>query len=1107
MIEQSVIDSIKDAADVYDVLSDFLHDLRKKGSTYECCCPFHGEKTPSFKVNPSCNSWHCFGCGKGGDAIAFLMEHQHMSYSEALEWLANKYHIQVKYVRKEQTQDEIDTAKHKESMLIALNQVQAFYVQQFNADNDEARKARHYAYSRWGEEYCKEVGIGYAPISSQPLLEYIKRNCLSLDILKELGVISTGEKGDYAFMRERITIPVCNEWGKIVAWTARYLGDRPDVGKYMNPTTSLVFNKSECWFGLDVAKRQARQSQQFIIVEGAPDVMRLQIVGLNEAVAPLGTAMTEQHLLKLRRYCKTVRFIPDSDPPKYGALWGAGVAAVMKNGTMATNLGFTVYVREIPRSKADDEKQVKNDPDSFIINREAYMSLEDKPFIIWYAEKRFAAASDTEAQFAALREIAAMLLFVDDEMMREMFIDRLCSIYGKQKTWKDAIKIAAMKLREREDEMESDGNTSPKERELLRKFDLRIKNQMYYIMDFKKGDWVRLSNFYMIPEFHIKDGKSLRKFTIVNEYGQRETLEVEQRIFSSVQSFQVAAEKKGNYVWLAKQEQLNALKEYLYAITESVEAITVYGWQEKAGFYAFSDGIHNGEKFLPIDSKGMVSFGDNKYYLAPYCDTYADNPNAYDFEKKLCYSGGNDDTLYDFVERLVTVFGDGAKVGFAWVLACIFRDHIYALKDWFPILNLFGIRGSGKTALASALNSFFYVLKQDPPKLGNTSIPALNYMLSHVSDAMVVLDEYTNLLNDKVVDFLKGIWGGTTNTKMNIKDEEGGISTGKVYSGVILCGQHQPNSDTALFTRCVHLTYFRTTFSEAENLAFTKLKEVAKMGNAHLTMQIMSHRDYFVTHYAATYALTRSEMKSRLGEEKVDDRVFDNWICVLSAFRTLETLISVPFTYPELFEICLKGILLQSREVNKTSETHDLWKLINTMHMTGKIFDGTHYRIKAEKSFRSEGSEDVRSFGKPRKLLFLNWSAVQDTIRTRSGLNQMKMDMGALDSYLRTLPYFLGVKQRWFVNIDQYGQPMVEMVGMVAKKKSTRARALVFDYEELTNAAEIDLESVVVNENEVDNEDEDTPNIIEEQAQQVVQSQPQQPTLFNTPTEEEELPF
>lgn len=223
MISEQTKQRAIDAADVYDVLSDFLPELRRKGSNYQCCCPFHSEKTPSFIVSPSRNRYHCFSCHKSGDAIEFLREHENMSFSEAIEYICRKYSIPVEYDKRERTQEEIDRSLKKEALLIALTVVQEFYVEQLQADTPEAAKARRYAYARWGEQYCKEFGVGYAPQSSQALLDYAKKRCLSIPLLMEAGVIAKGDNGEYAFMRQRVTLPIRGDWGKVIAWSGRYI--------------------------------------------------------------------------------------------------------------------------------------------------------------------------------------------------------------------------------------------------------------------------------------------------------------------------------------------------------------------------------------------------------------------------------------------------------------------------------------------------------------------------------------------------------------------------------------------------------------------------------------------------------------------------------------------------------------------------------------------------------------------------------------------------------------------------------------------------------------------------------------------------------------------
>lgn len=1080
-----------DAADVYDVLSDFLHDLRKKGSSYTCCCPFHSERSASFTVNPARNRWHCFGCGKSGDSVEFLREHENMSFSEAIEYLCRKYSIPIEYEKKERTQEETELHKKKESMLIALSIVQEFFVEQLQADTAEAQQARSYAYGRWGEEYCKEFGVGYAPKSSQPLLDFVKKRALSIPLLIEAGVISTSERGEYAFMRERVTLPIRGDWGKVIAWTGRYIGENDKVGKYMNPSNSIVFEKSESLFGLDSAKRQCVKTGQFIVVEGAPDVMRLQLVGLTEAVAPLGTALTDKHLAKLYRYCKTIRFIPDSDPPK-GAVWSPGISAVMKNGKLAMQKGFDVYVREIPRTKEDDTDGVKYDPDSYITDISVYQQLIDTPFPEWLLLKYDIKNCPRDRQREIVNEIAGLIVLIDDKLKRDFCIDSLSRIFGKPKMWREAITEVMREMRE------SAAEESPafdkKEMMLLKKHGIIIRNNMYYVP--AKDDGIeRLSNFILRPLFHLPDSNT-RSFIIINEYGYEKKISVPQDKFSSCQAFGTFIEREGCFVWLGKPEKWNKIKEYLYTITPLARTIKQLGYHPESGCFAFADGLHDGKTFHPVDELGMVSLGGCHYKLRAFA---SENSDKELYEKMLKYSCGNTDTLHSFVQRLITVFGEGAKVAFAWALAVFFRDIIFEVESYFPLLNIFGLRGSGKTNLAMALTSLFYVMKDDPAKLTNTTIASLNLMFPIFSNSILVLDEYTNLLSDSKMELLKGLYGGTGNTKTEQNgDNEREVVKKKVPCGLLFTGQHQPNHDTALFTRCVHLTYFRTVFSNEENDAFRSLMEAAKLGNAHLLMPLLLVRDHFKNSYQAMFKATRSEMVQRLGTLRPDDRLLNNWVCILAVFRILETYIDVPLTYSEMFDVCFRGLCAQNADNIKVSETNDFWSKISSLHTQGKVIDGTHFKIVYTSSFRAEGSTDTINFGRNRALIYLNWNATQSFFEARAGVNQMKFDQSALDSYLKNSEFFLGFKQKRFSILEPNGIKSVVVEDQKRKTPTKNVRAYVFDYESLKAVANIDLETRL----QVEGFDEPDEDNVEETPPQT----PSPASLF-PPSEEEELPF
>lgn len=345
MISESTINKVRELS-IEDVLEPYVR-LSRKGSTLMGVCPFHEERTGSFSVSPGKNLFHCFSCNRGGDAITFIMEKENLSFMEAIEFLARRHNIPIEYV---EGQDKEQTAKirHKETLLATLGHVQDFFVGSLlMPDGDESRLAREYAYRRWPEEFCSIAGIGYAPRDGGAFMEFCRTKGLDEDTLFELGLLRRGDDGHvYAMFRRRIMIPIRNRWGRIIAYTARYIGNNPRAPKYINSPNSTVYAKGECLFGIDRASRE-RSAEYFIIVEGAPDVLRMQSIGYDNTVAALGTAWTDSQFERLKKYTSSLCFIPDSDVSE-GKPFGPGFEAVMANGTAAVRKGFHVTVRELP---------------------------------------------------------------------------------------------------------------------------------------------------------------------------------------------------------------------------------------------------------------------------------------------------------------------------------------------------------------------------------------------------------------------------------------------------------------------------------------------------------------------------------------------------------------------------------------------------------------------------------------------------------------------------------------------------------------------------------------------------------------------------------------
>ncbi len=1099
-IAESTIRKVHDTVDIVDVVSRYNIQLTRRGASYKACCPFHSEKTPSFSVSPTRNSYHCFGCGVHGSAIDFVMNLDNKSYPEAIEHLANMYGIQVEHIERPKSAEQIEEEKHREAMLIAVARVQEFFVEQLHADTPEAQRAREYAYARWGEEYCNQVGIGYAPTSWDALPDYCRVSCLDEEILKEVDILRQSEKSKklYTIFRQRITIPITDRYGRVIAFTARYIGDDDSQPKYINSSESPIYKKGDVVFGLRNATKQASKNGRFIIVEGAPDALMLQSdeVGLAETVAALGTAWTEAQFRQLQRYAPSLVFLPDADVPKPDNPLGSGIKAVMKNGLTAMKLGFEVSVREIPLGADETGSPTKNDPDSYVKSTDIFNSLEDVHFAVWYGLKLLSLCSTDMERAKALNEICHdSLALITDETILNRCLEPLSKEYGKLKLWRDALMRARGELR-RERERKAK-ESMPEEERRMREVGIIVKNGGYASYD-KEGDLERWSNFTLQPLYHIKDGdNAIRLFRVRNERGTERVIELRQEELVSLNRFQQRIESLGFFFFNGDAAKLQKLKEYLYSITDTAIQLSKLGWNASEELYAFGDGIFADNMLHEVNDMGIVKLDDRTYYLPALSNMHIDERDSFQFERSFSCKVHGDVSLYEYVDRMVTVFGDNAKVGFAFVLATLFLDIVKRSSKRLALLNIFGRKGTGKTELGTALMSFFVRLN-DPPSLATTSLASLNEMLSNAENNLVHLDEYKNELDFRKIELLKQIWGGSGQTKKNM-DGDKKVQRTFVRSGVILTGQDAPTRDDALFSRVIHLAYSEVTFSKEAKRNFEEFQVISARGASHLTVYLLKLRKVFESDYAQHYAVCKRQLLSALSEESVEDRLLNNWLAPLAAFHTAETSLDLPFNYKDLFDICVGGIRRQNEQLKKNSDIAVFWSLLDSGHMQGRVIERAHFVLKRCSSFKRTNGE-VIDFGREKVLLFLNYQNIITTLAQRvNGLAVVgKLDAASNESYLRTHPAFLGTRQQRFILLLPNGQPdkVYETVGSMttAKEKCVRPMALVFDYELLKENYELNLETVVSGEYEQEKEDDrEVPRA----------SSSQQPTLFDNDDDNE----
>ena len=1114
MISDKTIEAVRNL-DIEDVLKSWGLEFRRRGSTMFASCPFHSEKTPSFSITPGRNLWYCHSCHRGGDGIKFYMEREGMDFLQAVEAIAKANNLHIEYSKEEQTDEQREAAKLKESVLAAVALVHKFFFDQLRVElSDEARAAREYAYSRWPEDFCSTCGIGLAPKDSKLLMEYCKSKAITEDLLVQSGIYKQDEKSGriYTLFRNRLVIPIRDRFGRVIAFTARYLGDdkADNVGKYVNSSNSSVFTKGESVFGIDRASR-CRDALYYNIVEGAPDVLRLQSIGLDNTVATLGTAWSDAQFDILKKHIQSLCFIPDSDPPKDES-FGPGFKAVMTNGAEAVRRGFDVTVRELPfnEEKAEDDAVIlhKNDADEYILTPEIYAAIPEKPFILWLAEKKFAVASSLAEQRVIVAEVADLLRHIKDDAIADECIASLAKINGTVKSWKAAISRAKGEARQRAAKSDPK-NDAERRKELLRQCNLNIIDNCFYTYD--EGEAVRLSNFFLESLYHIKDETNgTRLFRMVNKFNEAVEIEFRESELCSLTTFQQRVGSVGNYIWRAKIDKLNNVKEYLYRGTRSAERVRKMGWDAVNGFFAFGNGVFNGDRFLAVDDLGIVETAPNRsFYIPATSKMYENNPEIYQFERLFIHENRSGIKLYDFAMQLVKVFGDNAKIAFCYLLATLYRDVIFNRTRHFPILNLFGEKGTGKTTLATSLQSFF-IHSVDPPNLGVTSVPAMNDRVSQAVNSLVVFDEYKNDLDVRKIAYLKGLWGGGGQTKKN-QNTDGMAAQTIISTGIALCGQDKPTQDMALFTRVLFLAFSKTSFSKLERDAYEDLVAMCSLGNTHLTLEVLSHRALFEKNFSNAYSLTKSELSKIVEGEKIHDRIFGNWIIPLAAFRTLESVLSLPFSYNDLLTVAVAGMRLQNETAQESSEMGDFWEALQGFHTQGRTIDKAHFRIKWHRTFRSTTMKEDMIFAEPTPVLYLNSAAVAGLFNGRGASNATanRSNWSTMLSYLRSHPSFLGLKQDRFTILLANGTPdyTFETVNgtQTKKMKVNRPKAMCFNYAMLKAEFGLNLETEVITESEELAEDQDPADAVSSPQSPAVPPKPS--SLFDPPDKEEDVPF
>ncbi len=415
MIPQETVQLILDTARVEDVVGDFV-TLKRRGSSLWACCPFHNEKTPSFHVEPSRGIYKCFGCGKSGTAVGFVMEYEKLSYTEALKYLARKYHIEVK--EKEESAEDIAARQRNESLLAVSEFAFNFYKDQLSTDEGRSVAVQYFHSRGLEDETIAKYGLGWAPKSKNAFTEAAKKEGYKDEYLLETGLCAQWDTDGSLHDRfyDRVMFPVHSVSGRVIAFGGRTLFTDKSVAKYVNSKESEIYVKSRSLYGIYFAKSAISRADKCYLVEGYLDVLSMHQLGITNVVASSGTSLTVEQIRLIKRFTDNVTIMYDGDP--------AGIHAALRGIDMILKEGMNVKVVLIPDG---------DDPDSYARKHtleevEAFIAANEQDFIAFKADLLLGEAGNDPLKRANLiNDIADTVAGIPDAVKRSVYTDAIAA--------------------------------------------------------------------------------------------------------------------------------------------------------------------------------------------------------------------------------------------------------------------------------------------------------------------------------------------------------------------------------------------------------------------------------------------------------------------------------------------------------------------------------------------------------------------------------------------------------------------------------------------------------------------------------------------------------
>jgi DNA primase catalytic core len=1065
MIEQSSIDKVLEAADVVDVIARMGVDLKKKGVNYTACCPFHDEKTSSFVVSPVKNIYKCFGCGRSGGALQFMMDYGGKTFPEAIEELAAQYSIAVEHNTVAKKPEEI---KKEQQAADIIKLAQDIFI-----TGRQKPEFKTYASTRgWSEDLILNWGLGfnddYRSITGKTLPNG------TFEIARACGLVTSkvdknGDNKNYDVIVNRITFPIYDNKGLLCGFGGRYVGTDDKFAKYINPKDSPLYNKSNILYGLDRAHSFINKTKTIILVEGYVDVISLHEAGCSNAVASCGTSLTVNQVERMSKMADNIIVMYDND--------SAGIKATAKACALLLQQGKTIKVMDCGQTAdgkpkdADDyaimfEPKVNGDTGEVESIWDNINSKSEDA--IWWATRKFYKAADPaniNALDIALTEVCFLITKLS-EFKRQAYIKALAK----------EIKVGEGVIKDKCKDLDKNSpKTDDTTKELREGIKLLPKgvdeeeyithgcsslidkknpeNTGYYFMS-GNGGYTKVSNFVIKPLYHVYGEDNYRMIQIDN--GRHSAnLMLDSKDMVSVDAFEKVVFDEGNYIFekgtKMHLQKINVMMGEKFPLCWMLDQL---GWQNE-GFFAFSNYIYNGE-VQPYNELGIVSHAD-KYYLSPAIASRngnsRKNDDKYENDRYLELNDGANINFETWMELFSKVYPEHAIPGIGFALVTLFKDVVQKSTK-VPLLYAYGKIESGKSEFAESLTYLFFSGKDGkgqlmkPFNLNQGTEYAFFNLLERYTNVPVALNEFDeNSIDEARFRAIKGIYDGEGRQKgSGIKNK---TKTQKINCTVILMGQFlSTKDDNSVLSRGIPCSFKQRSYTEEDTKNHKLLKTAEQAGLSKIIPEMLKYRKEIAEFYSKQYDVCLMDLKSHftaLGK-KVSNRMTANCTALYTMLTLADKYWTLPFKMSDA-KVLFTNLIDQLNDVMQVSDSlGEFWSFTEYMLERGEVIYKRDLKVEAHTNVTLYGKDGdfVKEFGKVKQLLFIRVAMVH-----RSFEKSFKMARGKSAPNFSTIKKYLEESEAYIGSInktDFYDE----------QNNRKRTNAMVFDYEKINAALQVD---------------------------------------------------